>query len=153
MLKNYKIGTVAMCDAVYKDERTNKAILAGLYSGDVIAERFPIDLTVSFYVEVISDTGGTPEIEINFYMDGKHFMGASVDLRDTIAGVPAMLLLTGLSMRFEKPCRLEMKLCAEGSEAISILSKEITTRDLPPSASPPLPKRSRRDARSKASKL
>lgn len=152
MPTKFRLGIVAMCDAVYKDERTNKGILAGVYSGDVVAEKFPLDLPVGFYIELTPDTGGNHSIELKFYIDGKHRMGAIIELGETLPGVPAMLILPTMSIRFEKPCLFEMKFCAEGSRAVSILKKAITERGPIPTASPPPRVRSPRAARAKASR-
>jgi len=141
-----------MCDAVYKDERTNKGILAGVYSGDVLADNFPLDLLVAFYVEVTPDIGGTHNIELKFYVDGKHRVGAMVELLDTLPGTPAMILIPTIPMRFEKPEVFEMKFYAEGSRAVSILKKSITRRGPVPSASLPNSAQSQRAARAKASR-
>lgn len=150
MPAKFRFGIVAMCDVVYKDERTNKGILAGLYSGDVIAEKFPLDLPVSFYIEASPDIGGSHNIDLKFYINGRHHMGAKIELGDTLANVPAMLLIPPITLRFDKPCTFEMKFCVEGSRAVSILKKAITARDPTPSASLPPSVRSRRGPRAKA---
>jgi hypothetical protein len=150
MPAKFRFGIVAMCDAVYKDERTNKGILAGVYSGDVVAEKFPLDLPVGFYIEVTPDTGGSHRIELRFCVNGKHRMGAIIDLGETLPGVPAMLLLPTMSIPFENPCLFEVKFCAEGSRTVSILKKAITQRGPAATASPLSPTRSRRAAPVKA---
>lgn len=152
MPAKYRFGIVAMCDAVYKDERTNKGILAGVYSGDVVAEKFPLDLPVGFYIEMTPETGGNHSIELKFCVNGKHRMGAIIEVGETLPGVPAMLLLPTMSIRFEKPGLFEIKFCSDGSRGVSILKKAIIQRDPAPTASPPPPVRSPRGARAKASR-
>jgi len=152
MPAKFRFGIVAMCDAAYKDERTNKSILAGVYSGDVASEQFPFELPVAFYVEITPTVGGSHSIELRFYIDGKHQMGGMVELRETIAGIPTTLIMPTMSISLERPCTLEVKFCAEGSRAVSILKKRITRPVLKPNASPLPAARSRRDVRVKASK-
>lgn len=117
-----KLGAVAVCDAVYRDVATNKAILAGVYAGDIVVTQFPASLPLAFYIEIWSTE--PPEIDVQFWLDDKHIGGGVASL-DQSAGAPIMLMLSGVHLVAERPSEFSIKIAGKGLTKQTILRKTI----------------------------
>lgn len=126
-------GFAALCDAVYRDEQSNKAILAGVYSGDVNVESLPFELRFGLYIEVTSPADGDHEIDLQFYINGKQIGGAKAGILATVKGKNAALLVPTFGILISDPASLEIKGVFEGGRAVSLLKKRIDVRPSEPS--------------------
>lgn len=127
-------GFVALCDAVYQDVQTNKAVLAGVYFGDVILEILPAELRVALYVEVIPDSDGNFEADLQFFIDGKHRGGGKGAITNGVAGKPFALMFPTFGLSLTEPATLEIKGSFDGTRAVPLLKKVIALRPADSSA-------------------
>ncbi len=65
-----EIGAVIICDDVRK-ENTNKDILIGVYSGDIILPSFPSELALAIWIELIPKQIGEHELEFRLSLAGQ----------------------------------------------------------------------------------
>ena len=93
-----KLGLVAICDAVYKDEQSNKPILAGVFSGDILVSAFPAELRVALYIEIQIPEPGPHEVDIQFHVGGKLLGGGKSQPTSAVKNETTMLLLQGVTL-------------------------------------------------------
>lgn len=146
-----KVGIVALCDAVYKDEGSNKVIIAGLYSGDIITEGTPHDMRFALYAEVFPPDTLKHVMDIQFWFGGKQLGGVKAEITSPVVGQSTALMLQQFPLVGDLPAKLELKMVWDGGRPVTILSKQVSLRSAP-TASPPPRARSPRAARAKASK-
>jgi hypothetical protein len=152
MAKRPRVGIIALCDNVYKDEETNKIIIAGLYSGDIFISGFPAELRLSCYAELFIDDEEIHEADFQFFVGGKRRGGALVQFSVADPRSPASILIPPFGLPIEQPSQIELRLSLDESGAVKVLSKSVNLRETGPTVSPQPPARSPRGARTKASK-
>lgn len=130
-------GNVIICDAVYTDRDSNKSVLAGVYSGNITLGMMPSVISVSLYAEYFPEKDSGSELEFQFFANGAHVGGATVELVAQEPGIVSMVVIPGLALPFTSPGKLEIRAAADGSEPTVILSKDVLSAATFPSASPP----------------
>lgn len=127
-MPEYSFGPALVCDAVYKDQATNKAVLAGVYSGYMIAEQFPIVLPLAAYIEVISSEGGEFDVEIRFMVNRIQAATMNLDIQRAEPGVPALVLLQPIPLTITVPGSIELQVRANKGRYKTVLRKEVVLR-------------------------
>jgi hypothetical protein len=146
-----RTGIVALCDGVYKDEATNKMVLSGLYSGDIISNGSDQDLRFALYVELFLPDDQEHEVDLQFWRGGKHTGGGKAMVSQSETDVPHSILVPQFSLAGPLPATFELKVALDGAKPSAILRKALLPR-ADPTASPPPSARSRNAPRAKASK-
>lgn len=125
---NLKPGVVALCDAVYKDEATNKIVIAGLYAGNVITDGAPHDMRFALYAEFVLPDNNPHDLDIQFWI-GKVQVGSA---RSQVLQPPeapnVSLMLNQFTLQGTIPGTLSIKACLDGGRPIKILEKDLLLR-------------------------
>ena len=125
-------GLVAMCDAVYQDEKSKKAVLAGLFLGDVLVESMPASVGVAFFLEVIGLEHGHHDIDVRFYVDKEAIGGAKVEFEASSGDEPGALVMPPIRIRVQKELRLRMRASIDGGKETTILDRAIRLKATEP---------------------
>lgn len=80
-----------LCDDI-RQEKNNKYILIGVFSGDVVASQFPAALAFSVYAEHVTDGPGHHDMAIRFSLSGEHKAEVRARIDMPIAGTATIVL-------------------------------------------------------------
>ena len=116
-----------LCDAVYQDESSKKAIIAGVYSGDILADSLPGVFPVAMYLEFFPKDGAAHKIELNVLLAGKKYARALIETAATDSS-PIMLLMPPMAVKTDTPARLEIRASIDGGRAVRVIEKQIRLR-------------------------
>jgi hypothetical protein len=119
---------IILCDAVYIDRATNKAVIAGVYVGDVLLSSIPGNMKCSIYGEYIPDRDGQIDIELNILLDNKRVGGGKIHVPEAVAGRAAIFIVPDLPISVDKPSILSISASVEGSRAVNLLKKRLDVR-------------------------
>jgi len=130
---------VILCDHAYADRLSNKAIIAGVYSGDILLSSVPGIVRFSIYAEYIPDNDGDQVITLDIHLDRKRVAGGELKISGGIAGVPAMLLVPPVEINIERPSLFELRAYIDGGRPVNILKKRLIVRAEAVFSNPPPP--------------
>lgn len=129
-----KFGICALCDNVYKDEATNKVVLAGLYTGDIVVESLPADLRASMYLEVVLPDTAEHQVDLQLFVDGKHTGGAKATVATRQAKAVFGLIIPGLQLKIAAEAKLEFRASVDDQKPVSLFKKRVAVGPIFPSA-------------------
>jgi hypothetical protein len=117
-----RIESVVFCDDVRK-EITNKDVLIGVYSGDIVVSSLPCVINTAIWIEIVGDTVGPFELELRLTLTDKP--PAPITLQGIMnqAG-GASTALNGLQLHVEKESELGLEI-QEGTNWRSLRRKKI----------------------------
>ena len=121
----FKYGNVVLCDAVYFDSQSGKAVLAGVYSGDIVFPALPATGRFALLIDTFPDRTGEFEIDLQFNVGGKHVGGAKVHLIAAAKGAVASMLIPPFDLPVEKAGTLQITSVVPGDKPQIILKKNI----------------------------
>jgi hypothetical protein len=124
-LKKPKFGITAVCDAAYRDALTNKAIIAGLFTGDIVASEYPAVVPLSFFIELENPQDVDERLEFEILVGGELVGVAPAEVDRSLPGT-AVLLFSGFPVQITEPGLLEMRVKYSGGR-FTILKKKITS--------------------------
>ena len=153
MSKRFRPGIVSISDAVYKDEASNKIVIAGLYSGNIVTEGGPSDLRFALYAEFFVPDAEEHDLDIQFWVGKRQVGGARSQVKADDPSLPLAIMLSQFSLGVggaTLPATLRIKAVLDAGNPLIVLEKKIIPRNPTATASPPLAARSRRVARAKA---
>lgn len=121
-----RFGTSILCDRVYIDQLTRKAVIAGMYGGDIRMGAIPGALDVSFYTEIWAVEKGDHSVSLEILLNGKDIGGmkAMVTVEDSTG--PAMLASPGFQIAITSEGQIEFRGKIDDGEAQTLLVKAIT---------------------------
>lgn len=124
--KNYgTLTNVLLCDAVYKDARTNKYVIAGVYSGDIAVGEFPARVPVSFYLEYWPKIEVAVDIELSISVGKKLRAKAKIETESNTPGRPTVLMLPPIELSIEKDSLVYLHASFGEGRKKKILTKRI----------------------------
>ena len=121
-------GFVEICDAVYKDEKTNKVVIAGLFGGDIYLDMMPMDLRIALFLDVVTPAAGEHSIELQFFV-GKQLVGGAEAAMEGPAGAKGGLLFPPFSIPFARPSTLEIKGSWNGGRSRVLMKKLVLVKE------------------------
>lgn len=132
-------GAAMLCDAVYRDDATNKMVLAGVYTGDIIAQSFPLNIRGALYLEVRVKEAGI--LDVTFFEDSEPIGGAEAEVNANPSG-PSVLVLP-LQIEAKLPLVISIRAGAKGEKSTVVMRKVIRAANPgDPIAVAPLPSQS-----------
>ena len=131
-------NTVALCDQAYCDRDTGKAILAGIFAGDILVAQFPSKIRMSVYAEFLPPQSGHHSVSIKIHVNRKKYAEAVLEAQDAVAGIPAILIVPNFELGIPEPATLEIRASVAGARDIVIIRKQIILGQRPPFAPPSL---------------
>ena len=120
-----KFGNVLLCDAVYVDRTSNKAVLAGVFSGDILVKELPVTFSAAIYAEYWPKRAGDISVDLMIFVNDIKIGGAKLEMSDVRIDGAAMLVVPSYQFVFEKTGTLEIHASVDGSAPVSILSKKL----------------------------
>ncbi|MBX6368373.1 MAG: hypothetical protein IRZ04_10335 [Rhodospirillales bacterium] len=123
-----------LCDAVYRDAGSNKAVLAGVYSGDILADRLPGAFKIAMYLEFFPEKGCSHKIELSVLLGGKKYGQAIIETAASDDS-PITLLMPPILVKTDEPARLQVHAKVDGRRSFRLIDKQIRLRS-PPAAAP-----------------
>lgn len=114
-----------MADNVYRDENSKKIIISGMYPGNIITDKFPLDFRFAFYTEIFFPDEREYELDLEFLFDKKKRGGAKATLGGSPPGLPSIFVIPQIDFRFETPGNLEARLTVEGITSPTIFRRRI----------------------------
>ena len=92
-----KFTAVILCDDIRR-EISNKDILIGVYSGDIVVPSFPALINAAFWLEGIPETLGAHELQMRVYLRDKPPIEMKVSINVNMPGpfglaVPTLQIL------------------------------------------------------------
>jgi hypothetical protein len=129
-----QFSSVLVCDDIRK-EVSNKDILIGVYSGDIVVPSFPVWLPISFWIEVSANEAGKSEAQFRLtVVDHTPPIMLKAGLQVDKPGSTA-IIIAGLQLLFEKEGDLILEVKPDGGDWTVLKSKKIMQGELPASAS------------------
>jgi hypothetical protein len=132
----FEFAATIVCDDVRK-EVTNKEILIGVYSGDIVVPSFPAWLPIAFWIEANAKEVGHQEVDFRLtVLDNKPPMLIKAGVRVNKLG-PLSITISGIQILLEKEgvILLEVK---EGENWKALKSKDVIFGTI--SADSPIPR-------------
>ncbi|MEJ1965143.1 MAG: hypothetical protein WDO56_27840 [Gammaproteobacteria bacterium] len=126
--QDFTVGSVLICDDIRR-EANGKAILIGVYVGDIVLNQMPATLPLSLWVQGTAPPG-KQEFSIHVYV-GEHPDKADPQLNAEPFALQVgpsgefFLALTGLPMRFPEPTSLTVRFRKGQGEWEVIAKKQI----------------------------
>jgi hypothetical protein len=120
-----KTGTVALCDIVYKDEMTNKPILAGVMGGGLLIESFPFDLRLGLYLEIYPQDLHSHEYDLQVFVGKNHIGGSKMAAASQNVQDPLGLIIPQFPAPVTEPTTLEIRLSVDGLPAQRLLRRTV----------------------------
>jgi hypothetical protein len=127
MAKKFKVGNALLADYVGQGNR-NKHTLVNVYAGDVIVQKFPVDLAFGVYVELLlASTDGAPsEFEVELMFGGKPVLKAKGRVKVEGSGKNTIFVIPMFQLTVENEGQLELKISAEGFNRTTLISKHVS---------------------------
>jgi len=126
--KRNKFGTVALCDQVYMDKDTGKTILAGMFSGDILTDRFPSMVPCAFYVEIRDLIETSPAATFEIVVGKKIWKRATTTIDTSDSKGPAILVFQAENLLFSEPSTIRLQAKIGSSKKITLMEKTVTLR-------------------------
>lgn len=101
-----KFGVIALCDNVYRDHVSSKFVLAGMFSGDVLFNEFPGQVSAAIYVEVLEADDG--EISLELMLDNE-LIGTVSGKFATQDDAPGIVVIPNFTIHAEKPATIKLR--------------------------------------------
>jgi hypothetical protein len=108
-IRDLEIGSVIICDDIRK-EVTNKEILIGVYTGDIVVSSFPASIPLAFWVELTPYRPGKHEFNLRLSIPGKKgklVIQAALEVA-TLTGTSAAV--AGFQITFDEPGELTLEI-------------------------------------------
>lgn len=104
-----KVTNAILCDDIRKEQGTNKAILIGVYSGDLVLPTIPADVQLAVYLELVAPAGAyVVEIKFSGPQKGHAIMKATLETaRDGIGTIASPRV--GINMAQEGVFRIDAR--------------------------------------------
>jgi hypothetical protein len=102
-----RIESVVFCDDVRK-ETTNKDILIGVYSGDIIVPHFPAVISSAIWIEIVGDNIGPFELNLRLTLTDKPAFTITLEGAMNKPGGTSTVL-GGLQLHIEKQAELGLE--------------------------------------------
>lgn len=112
-----------LCDDI-RQEKNNKYILIGVFSGDVVVPQFPATLALSLYAEYFSDTPGQQNATLIYALSGEKKIEAHAKISIRSPGT-ATLALPPVPIEFPEPGELTISVQLTDSEPFELLRKQV----------------------------
>ena|SRR5690348_474297 len=128
MVARRNFRNIILCDAVYVDQSTHKAVIAGVYIGDILLPSIPGGVRLSLYGEYIPDTTGDIDLELSTYLDRKLQYTGKMRLSNPVVGQPTMLIAPNLQLNIDTPSILSIRASVDGARPIELLKKRLDVR-------------------------
>lgn len=120
-----------LCDDIRPERDTNKHILIGVFSGDLVVPEFPATLAPALYVEYWAQRKGKFEFSISYSWQGKNIVPIRGRLETLEEGV-VVLVLPQAVMEVSEPTRLEVSMTVGTDAPIALVSKKVISVDMAP---------------------
>jgi hypothetical protein len=135
-----KVNYALVCDSI-RQEDNGKLIFVGVYTGDILISRYPADLTLQVWLEMLPEVGGDPEdfsVRIRQGPDDGLVLGeleATVERIDPDQPVgPTQVSLPPIPFHVERPSEFIVELKAGEGDWMPVLRKQVYC--LPKQATP-----------------
>lgn len=130
-----KIKNAILCEDIRK-EVSNKLILIGVYSGNILVTKLPTNISLNYYFDTIVKTSGIHQIYIRLSGPGKDslVLGAGIDAsEDNAHGA-----VTGPKMEvlLEREGTIKIAVSADKKSWKTVISKAVNIVDVLPIAQP-----------------
>lgn len=120
-MKKPKFGIVAVCDAAYRDVMSGKAVIAGLFTGDILSSNYPAMFPVTFFVELLNPEEVDDRLEFEVWVGDVVSARAETEVPRDNPG-PAILLFASLPLQLPGPTTVKLKV-RSSSGLTTILTK------------------------------
>lgn len=127
-------GSVLVCDDVRRDT-SNKDILIGVYSADIIVSQTPAWLTIALYVEYLPSELGEQKLTLRFGMVGAGLLGADIGINVTEVN-PVALPIGGIQMLVQGETDFVIEASLDDKKTWQELKRKKIRIGQPPTASP-----------------
>jgi hypothetical protein len=132
----FDMRAVVVCDDIRR-EQNGKALIIGVYGGDIVLPDLPATLTLAFYFVGKGRAPGHGTVEIRIqYLRGKDPMGmatATADVQSVPVGMNMALALPGIPFDFDRPTELIISVLVDG-EWCEIDRKQVLVAQRPPAS-------------------
>jgi len=131
MPKKFHVGNAVLAEYVAKGDR-NKHNLVNVYSGDVIVQKFPVDLGFGLYVELLrpSPDDLPNEFTIELKFDGKAIVAGRGSAESNVDSTSSVFLIPLFHFTAQDAGQLELFISAAGFQKRTLISKRIYSGDV-----------------------
>lgn len=119
-----KIVNAIICDDVRK-EITNKFIIIGVYSNDIVFPSFPSNANLSLYSDIFIRKQGDFTLNVRILLDGKMIIGAEVQAQNNKPEQLTSLILPPMTMSFPNECTLSFEISHDNKTWIRLASRRV----------------------------
>lgn len=137
MARRLKPGNVILCDHAIIGQG-NKHSLIGVFSGDLLIESFPANLSFGLFVELLDTGPSLPAVTISLQLGDKAFGRLTANFGGTLEeGAPGVVVIPLVTIGVDQPTTLEVTAKAEGYATTILLKKKILKATSPSALPPP----------------
>jgi hypothetical protein len=116
-------SSVVLCEDV-RHEVTDKLIMIGVFSGDIIVPAFPVTIQLSAWAELRSAPIGTTVVNLRIGLTDKPWVIASITLENQVDARPISFVVPPLQVFIEKDCEFILQV-QNGEEYEDLRRKKI----------------------------
>lgn len=116
--------TAIICDHITVDIG-RKHSLIGVYSGDVIIQKFPAKLRFAIYAELLPRRVGDYKLTVQISLNDKEVAKAEIEAAVRVAEAPLVFILPAIGLNIEEETVLKVEVRPENGEVFTLVSKKI----------------------------
>jgi len=124
-----KIKSAILCDDI-RQEKNNKLILIGVFSGNIMLHDFPGMIAPQIYIEWVLDRPGEHKFTIKYELGGEKRKEIKGNYKLLESNEVASLVLPPVLLEIERPTKLDVVLRLDDGSPINILTKKIVAAEL-----------------------
>lgn len=127
-----EVREVLVCDDIRREDN-GKAILIGVYAGDIVANSFPLNIRLSFWLQGHARKGiGAGEAQFKMEITNQDvepvFLSAKFDAppQDEVGGI---LVFAGVPLTVKQPGHLVLSVKEDNDNWLELMRKKIVVRN------------------------
>jgi hypothetical protein len=124
-MPNPTIGMVAVCDQIYRDVATNKIVLAGMFTGDLVVQTFPAQISLAIYLELVWASVGEIEFDLSVTASGVQIGKVRDKIQHADQHMPAVIVLPASPFVIEQAGVIEMTIALNGGRRRTAFRKRL----------------------------
>lgn len=125
---NLSFKNAILCEEI-RQEKSNKFILIGVFSGDIVVEKFPAQLGLSAYIEAIVSKPGQSSVWLRLSGPGEGEALIEAVLETTKADEAATLPLPRMDVSMTCEGTFRLSASEDQDTWVSLIEKEVIQRD------------------------
>lgn len=119
-----RVANAILCDDI-RQEISNKLILIGVYTHDILVPAFPTTINLALVAETWFDSVGEKKLSVRYLVDGSERGGMTATLRIMEPAEPFILTLPPIPVQIFQPGKLDVQATVDDGRPVPIISRQL----------------------------